>query len=79
MKQKGCFNSVGRITDTYFHIRPSGVDTAVHDKSKIIKRLRNIVSKKHHSLSVILGKTFYTLRTSVFSSFDLLYLPTFGE
>ena len=50
---------------------------AVQDQSKIIKR-RNTVTNKT-SLSVILGRMFYTLRTSVFSSFDLMYLPTFGE
>ena len=36
------------VTDKYVHLRRSGVDNAVHDQSiKIIKRLRNIVSKKH--------------------------------
>ena len=76
MNQKGILKLLA-VTGEYFHIRPSGVDTAVHDQSKIIKR-RNTVTNKT-SLSVIFGKMFYTLRTSVFSSFDLLYLPTFGE
>ena len=77
MNQKRYFNCMLAVTGKYFHIRRSGVDTAVHDQSKIIKR-RNTVTNKT-SLSVILGKMFYTLRTSVFSSFDLLYLATFGE
>ena len=54
------------VTDKYVHIRRSGVDNAVHDQSiKIIKRLRNIVSKKHLYLSFMVKRF-------------ILYVPQFS-
>ena len=55
------------VTDKYVHIRRSGVDKAVHDQSiKIIKRLRNIVSKKHLYRLSFMVKRF------------ILYVPQFS-
>ena len=55
------------VTDKYVHIRRSGVDNAVHDQSiKIIKRLRNIVSKKHLYRLSFMVKRF------------ILYVPQFS-
>ena len=55
------------ITDEYVHLRRSGVDNAVHDQSiKIIKRLRNIVSKKHLYRLSFMVKRF------------ILYVPQFS-
>ena len=39
------------LTGKYVPIRRSDVGMAVHDQSKIIKRLPNTVSKKHFYLS----------------------------
>ena len=55
------------VTDKYFHLQCSGVDNAVHDQSiKIIKRLRNIVSKKHLYRLSFMVKRF------------ILYVPQFS-
>ena len=55
------------VTDKCVHIRRSAVDNAVHDQSiKIIKRLRNIVSKKHLYRLSFMVKRF------------ILYVPQFS-